>query len=99
VHRDRPRCHLLWSAWYAPSRSCCPSGARVERPLDLHTAERAGVEQPAVLARERNALGDALIDDVDADLREPVDVGLAGAEVAAFDRVLNSRSMLSPSFR
>ena len=38
----------------------------------------------AVFARERNALRDALIDDVHADLREPVDVGFARAEVAAF---------------
>ena len=42
----------------------------------------------AVLARERHALRDALIDDVDADLRQAVDVGFAGAEVAAFDGVV-----------
>ena len=31
---------------------------------------------------------DALVDDVDADLRQAVDVGLAGAEVAALHRVV-----------
>ena len=31
---------------------------------------------------------DALVDDVDADLRQAIDVGFAGAEVAAFDGVV-----------
>ena len=42
----------------------------------------------AVLARERHALRHALIDDVDADLRQPIDVGFAGAEIAALHRVV-----------
>ena len=62
--------------------------ARVERARDLRAAERAVGEQAAVLARERHALGDALVDDVHAELGQPVDVGLAGAEVAALDRVV-----------
>ena len=62
--------------------------ARVERARHLRAAERAIREQAAVLARERNALRHALVDDVDADLREPVDVRLARAEVAALDRVV-----------
>jgi hypothetical protein len=33
-----------------------------------------------------------------AHLGEPVDVGLAGAEVAALDRVVEQAKMLSPSF-
>jgi hypothetical protein len=33
-------------------------------------------------------LGDALVDDVDADLGQPVDVGLARAVIAALDRVV-----------
>ena len=60
----------------------------VERARDLRAAERAVGQQAAVLPRERNALRHALVDDVDADLRQPVDVGLAGAEVAALDRVV-----------
>ena len=62
--------------------------ARVERARHLRAAERTVVEQPAVLTRERHALRDALIDDVDAQLREPVHVGFAGAEVAALHRVV-----------
>ena len=50
--------------------------ARVERARHLRAAERAVGEQAAVLARERHALRHALVDDVDADLREPVDVRL-----------------------
>ena len=62
--------------------------ARVEGARDLHATERAVVEQAAVLAGERHALRDALVDDVRADLGEPVDVGLARAEVAALDGVV-----------
>src|SRR5262249_56132856 len=62
--------------------------ARVERPLDLNATERARFEQTAVIARERDALGDALVDDVHADLRQAIGVRLAGAKVAAFDGVL-----------
>ena len=62
--------------------------AGVEGPGDLDAAEGAGVEQAAVLAGEGHALGHALVDDLDGDLGEPVDVGLAGAEVAALDGVV-----------
>ena len=62
--------------------------AGVERPRDLRAAERPVVEEPAVLARERHALCHALIDDVHAQLREPVDVGFARPVVAALDRVV-----------
>ena len=62
--------------------------AGVERARHLRAAERAVVEQPAVFARERHALRDALVDDVDAQLRQPVDVRLARAVVAALDRVV-----------
>ena len=60
----------------------------VERAGHLGAAERAVVEQAAVLAGERHALRHALVDDVHADLGQPVHVGLAGAEVAALDRVV-----------
>ena len=62
--------------------------ARVERAGYLGATERPVVEQPAVLARERHALRDALVDDVDAQLREPVDVRLARPVVATLDRVV-----------
>src|SRR5204862_141469 len=41
-----------------------------------------------VLAREGHALGHALVDDVHADLGQPVDVALARAEVAALHGVV-----------
>ena len=62
--------------------------ARVERARHLRATERAVVEQAAVLTRERHALRDALVDDVDRHLREPVHVRFAGAVVAALDRVV-----------
>jgi hypothetical protein len=62
--------------------------AGVERARHLRAAEGAVVEQAAVLAGEGHALRDALVDDVGADLGQAVDVGLAGAEVAALDRVV-----------
>ena len=62
--------------------------AGVERAADLGAAEAAVVEQAAVLAGERHALGDHLVDDVHRHLGQAVDVGLAGAEVAALDGVV-----------
>ena len=62
--------------------------ARVKSARDLRAAEGAVGQQAAVFAGEGHALRDALVDDVDADLRQPVDVGLARAEVAALDRVV-----------
>ena len=60
----------------------------VERARHLRPAERPGVQRPAVLAGERHALRHRLVDDVDTQLGQPVHVGLAGAEVAALDRVV-----------
>ena len=62
--------------------------AGVEGARDLDAAEGAVVEQAAVLAGERDALRDALVDDVGADLGQAVDVGLARAVVAALDGVV-----------
>ena len=50
----------------------------------MRAAEGAIVEKAAVLAGEGDALGDALINDIHADLREAIDVGFAGAEITAF---------------
>ena len=61
--------------------------ADIERPLDEHAAERPGRQQPAVLAVERHALRDGLVDDLRRQLGEPPHVRLARAEVAALDRV------------
>ena len=50
---------------------------RVERARDLRAPEGPVGQQPAVLAREGHALGHALVDDLDAQLGEPVDVAFA----------------------
>ena len=62
--------------------------AGIERAGNLRAAEGAVGQRAAVFAGEGHALGDALVDDVVADLGEAVDVGLAGPEVAALDRVV-----------
>ncbi len=62
--------------------------AGVEGPRDLSAAERPVGQVAAVLAGERHALGHRLVDDRHRQLGEPVDVGLAGAKVAALDRVV-----------
>ena len=62
--------------------------AGIEGARDLGAAKGAVGEGAAVFAGEGNALGYALIDDVDADLRQAIDVGFAGAEVSAFDGVV-----------
>ncbi len=62
--------------------------AGVERPRHLCAAERTIGQQAAVLARERHALRDALVDDVHADLGETVHVRFARPKVAALDRVV-----------
>jgi hypothetical protein len=62
--------------------------SRVERARHLRAAERSVVEQAAVFTRERHALRDALVDDVHRRLGQAIDVGLAGAIVAALDGVV-----------
>src|SRR5205823_2907304 len=62
--------------------------ARVKGPGNLRSAERAIVQQSAVLSGERHALRHALVDDVYAYLRQAVNVGFARAKVPAFHRVV-----------
>ncbi len=71
--------------------------AGIEGPGDLGAAERAVVEVAGVVAGEGNALGHALVDDVVGDLGQTPDVGLAGAEVAALDGVVEETVDESPS--
>jgi hypothetical protein len=61
---------------------------RIERARDLRAAEGAVGQRAAVLTREGDALGHALVDDVHAHLGQPVHVALAGAEVAALHGVV-----------
>src|SRR5262249_9796315 len=62
--------------------------ATVKSARHLGAAKGAIGQQPAVLAGKGDALGDALVDDVDRDLGQAVDVGLARAEVTALDGVV-----------
>src|SRR5262249_15560098 len=62
--------------------------ATVEGPRYLSAAEGAVLQLPAVLARKRHSLGDALIDDVHRHLCQTIDIGLAGAKIAALDGVI-----------
>ena len=62
--------------------------ARVKRPRHLHAAKRTVFQQSSVLAGERNALRHGLIDDVNGELRQTIDIRLAGPVVATFHRVV-----------
>jgi hypothetical protein len=81
----------IWraSAWYAPSSKLLPRlPARIEGARHLRAAKGAIVEHAAVLTRKGHALRHALVDDGVAHLGQAVDIGLARAEVAALDRVV-----------
>jgi hypothetical protein len=89
VHRDRPGRDLALERLVGADQQLLTRlAAGVEGALHLDATERTGVQQAAVLACERHALCDALVDDVGADLGEAVDVRLTGAVVAALDRVV-----------
>ena len=62
--------------------------SRIERAGNLRAAERAVVQQSPVLSCERDSLGHTLIDDVLADLRESIDVGLPRTEIPALHSVI-----------
>ena len=66
-----------------PGLTSCVEGTR-----DLCTTERTVGKVAAVFAREGHALRDTLVDDVGADLCEPIDVGLTRAEVTPLNGVV-----------
>ena len=89
VHGDLARADLAFECLVSAQQQLLAGlAAGVESTRHLRAAERAVVEHAAVFAREGHALRHALIDDVDADLRQAVDVGLARAEVAALHGVI-----------
>ncbi len=89
IHLDLTRVDLALERLIgAEEKLLAGLAAGVEGARDLGSTEGAIVECAAVFAGEWNALGNALVDDVDAVLRETVDVAFASAEVAAFDRVI-----------
>jgi hypothetical protein len=89
VHLDVALGDLLLELLVRAEEELLPGlAARVEGAAHLRAAERAVGEEAAVLARERHALRRHLVDDVHRHLGEAVHVRLAGAEVAALDRVV-----------
>jgi hypothetical protein len=89
VHGDLACVHLALEGLIgAEQKLLAGLAASVEGARNLGSAEGAVVEGAAVFAGEGDALSDALVDDVDAVLREAIDVAFASAEVAAFDRVV-----------
>ena len=89
VHFHRAEADLAFEGLVGAEKELLAGlAAGVEGARDLSAAEGAVIEEAAVLAGEGHALGDALVDDVHADLGEAVDVGFARAEVAALDGVV-----------
>ena len=88
-HLDRPGSDLsAQSLIGAEQKLLSGLSAGVERAGNLGPAEGAIGQQSAVFAGEGDALRDALVDNGCADFGQTIDVGLAGAEVAALDRVV-----------
>ena len=89
VHGDAARVHLTFQRLISAQEKLLPRlSPRVEGSRNLRAAEAAVSKRAPVFPRERNALRHALVDDVYADLRQPVDVRFACAEVAALHRVI-----------
>jgi hypothetical protein len=89
VHCHRTRRYLLLQGLISPEQQLL-SGltSRVKCPLNLYAVKRSCIKKTAIFPRKRHALGNALVNDVEADLGEAIYVGLAGAEVAALYCVL-----------
>ena len=86
--RHAPGLHLAGKgAIGAEQKLLARLASGVKRARDLGAAEGAGREIAGIVAGKGHALGHALVDDVGAELRQPVHVRLAGAEVAALDGV------------
>src|SRR5207237_1340760 len=63
-----------------------PAGIKGSR--NLRPAKRTISEEPAIFASEGHALGDTLINDIHAHLRQPVNIRLARPEITTFDRIV-----------
>src|ERR1039458_162079 len=59
----------------------------VKRPGNLGSPKRAGLESSAVVPREGDALGNALVDNCAADLSQAIDIRFPRAEISALDGV------------
>ena len=89
VHLQVARVELLLECLIGPQEKLLAGlPAAVEGSRYQHASERTVREHAAVFTCEWDALCDRLIDDVGAQLGQPVDVGLSGAEIAALLRVV-----------
>ena len=62
--------------------------ASIESTADLDASERTVSKIAAILAGERNTLGDALVDDGRTYFSQTIDVGFAGAVISALDSII-----------
>ncbi len=60
----------------------------IKSPLNLNPAEGPVAQQAAVFAGERHSLSDALVDDIGADLGQPMNIGFPGPIVPALDGII-----------
>ncbi len=89
MHLDRSGVNLPLEGGIGTEKELLPGlTAGVEGPGDLGSAEGTVIQHSAVLAGEGDALGHALVDDVETHLGEAVNICLARAEIAPLDRVV-----------
>ena len=89
IHFDGTGLNLALQLLVAADQQLLPRLATgVEGALHLHTTEGPGVQEAAILTCKGDALGNTLVDDVGADLRQAVDVRLAGPIIATLDGVV-----------
>ena len=89
VHGDPARADLPFQGLVRAQQELLTGlSSRVKSARHLRAAERSIRQSASILAGKRNALGYALVDNLDADLRQPVHIRFARSEVAAFHRVV-----------
>ena len=88
-HADRARSDLAAKRLIAAEQKLLASlAARIKCAGHLRAAKRTVCQQPSVLAGERYALRDALVDNVVGDFSEAINVRFARPKIAAFYRVM-----------
>src|SRR5258708_9653951 len=89
VHCHRTRGYLLLQRLISPEQRLL-SGLTwsIKCSLTLYAAKRSRIQKSAIFPGKRHALSNALVNDIEADLGEPIHVGLSGAEVAPLYCVL-----------
>ena len=89
IHGDAAGFHLALQGLIGAQQKLLARSGRARKTFAKPARRRTiGWQAAAILTRERHALGHALVDDLNADLRQPVNVGFARPEVAALYRVV-----------